>query len=153
MTPVGTRGSYREDEVSFQLSSWARRDGRGRNSSPNAGWNLRDGSTLSPAASWTSNARVEVFSAEEQERYLPICPEFIIEVRSKSDSVKMLRAKMETWIENGAQLAWMIDPFARTVSVYRPGQTPQELASPIEVYGEGPVSGFTLETDQLWAAS
>lgn len=59
---------------------------------------------------------------------------------------------METWIENGAQLAWMIDPFARTVTVYRPGLAPAELAEPAEVHGEGPVTGFILKTEKLWAA-
>ncbi len=153
MTPVGNEGGLRELRVAARLMKWADEDGRGEANGPNAGWNLPDGSTLSPDASWASFALTDRFSAEEQERYLPVCPEFIIEVRSKSDSVTTLRAKMETWLENGAQLAWMIDPFARTVTIYRPGQSPQQLAEPMQVHGEGLVTGFTLDTDKLWAAS
>ena len=153
MTPVGTEGGARELRVARELSFWADEDGRGEGNGPNAGWNLPDGSTLSPDASWTSFASMARFTADERERFLPLCPEFIVEVRSKSDSVKVLRAKMQTWIDNGAQLAWMIDPFARTVSIYRPDREPEELAEPAEVLGEGPVHGFRLVTEKLWAAS
>ena len=96
MTPVGRRGGKRKEEVSFQLGLWTREDGRGEPDGPNTGWNLPDSSTLSPDASWTSHMRIARFTADEQERYLPLCPEFIIEVRSKSDSPSLLRAKMLT---------------------------------------------------------
>ncbi len=152
MTPVGRRGSRREMRVFMDLDTWARADGRGEVDGPYTGWNLPDGSTLSPDASWIDVRRVNRFSDEEQERYLPLCPDFVIEVRSRSDSAKALRGKMESWIENGAQLAWMIDPFARKVTVYRPGQETEELAEPAAVQGEGPVAGFVLTTEKLWAA-
>lgn len=151
MTPVTTQGGFREDEVSFQLGSWARQNGGGRTSSSSTGFNLQDGSTLSPDTAWTSNSRLEPFKDDEQERYLPVCPEFVIEVRSKSDSLTILRGKMQSWLENGALLAWLIDPFSRTVTVYRPGRDPEELSQPAEVHGEGPVDGFVLITEKLWA--
>jgi len=151
MTPVGKSGGKREEQVSFQLALWADEDDRGESNGPNAGWNLPDGSTLSPDACWTSSSRISQFTAAEQERFLPLCPDFIIEVRSKSDSASLLRAKMRTWTENGAELAWMIDPFERTVTVYRSGAEPEVLQQPETVHGEGAVTGFLLSTARLWA--
>ncbi len=151
MTPVGRSGGQREGKVFYQLENWAKLGGRGECDGSNTGWNLPDGSTLSPDASWTSTERIAAFSADEQERYLPLCPEFIVEVRSKSDSPSLLFAKMQTWIENGAQLAWMIDPYARTVTVFRPGREPEVLQKPDSVHGEGPVDGFALTMQEIWA--
>ncbi len=151
MTPVGMEGGDREQEVSYQLRAWKRQTRRGRANGPNAGWNLPDGSTLSPDACWTSNEHLDAFTKEQRERFVPLCPEFIIEVRSKSDSPFLLFAKMQTWMENGAQLAWMIDPYARTVTVFRTGREPEMLHSPNSVQGEGPVEGFTLTLQEIWA--
>ena len=152
MTPVGKQGGKREARVVTELMVWADQDGRGEANGPNAGWNLPDGSTLSPDASWTSTERVSHFTSEQQERYLPICPEFIIEVRSKSDSPSVLRAKMEAWISNGAQLAWMIDPYAATLTIYRPGRDSVTFDRPDSVEADEPVAGFRLTTSKLWAA-
>ena len=151
MTPVGKEGGKRELRVAAQLMRWADEDGTGEANGPNAGWNLADGSTLSPDASWTRSERVRAFSNDQQERFLPICPDFVIEVRSLSDSGPILRAKMQAWIANGAQLAWMIDPYAATVTIYRPGREPEMLQRPDSVEAEAPVAGFRLTTSNLWA--
>ena len=151
MTPVGTEGGIREARVVAQLLVWADQEGSGEANGPNAGWNLPDGSTLSPDASWTAFSRMAEFNAEERERFLPICPDFVVEVRSKSDSVGVLRAKMATWIANGARLAWMIDPYAATVTIYRPEREPEVLDRPSFVDAEEPVAGFRLTTSNLWA--
>ena len=151
MTPVGTEGGKRELRVGMQLMAWADEDGTGEANGPNAGWNLPDGSTFSPDACWTRLDRVEQFSNFERERYLPLCPDFVIEVRSQSDSLKVLQAKMETWIANGARLAWMLDPYAATLTVYRPDRAPEVLLRPEVVEAEEPVAGFRLTTSQLRA--
>lgn len=151
MTPVGTEGGRRELRVGMQLMAWADEDGSGEANGPNAGWNLPDGSTLSPDACWTSYERMAGFSAAERERFLPLCPDFIIEVRSKSDSLRVLQSKMQTWIDNGAQLAWMIDPYAATLTIYRPDREPQVLDRPDFVEAKAPVAGFRLTTSNLWA--
>ncbi len=148
MTPVGNEGGVRESGVVAQL---VYSDGSGQANGPNAGWNLPDGSTLSPDASWLAHSRLAAFTSEEKERYLPLCPDFIVEVRSRSDSKRMLQAKMQTWMDNGALLAWMIDPFDATVTVYRPSHEPETLERPDAVAGEGPVAGFRLTTSALWA--
>ena len=151
MTPVGTEGGVRESRIVARLVVWAEDDGRGEANGPNAGWNLPDGSTLSPDASWTTYDRMANFTAADRERYLPLCPDFIIEVRSKSDSLRVLQAKMDTWMSNGAQLAWMIDPYAATLTIYRPGTKPEVLERPDSVAAEAPVAGFRLTTSNLWA--
>ncbi len=151
MTPVGNQGGVREAKVVAQLVLWAESEGTGQANGPNAGWNLPDGSTLSPDASWILSSRLASFSSEEQERYLPLCPDFVIEVRSRTDSKAMLQTKMETWIANGAQLAWMIDPYEATVTIYRSINEPQVLIRPEFLAGEAPVGGFRLNTNGLWA--
>jgi Uma2 family endonuclease len=81
MTPAGNRSDEREADLVTDLKIWARADGRGRVNGPNAGWNLADGSTRSPDASWTSNEQLDRFTSKEREKFLPICPEFVAEVR------------------------------------------------------------------------
>lgn len=151
MTPVGTEGGIRELRVGMQLMEWADEDGRGEANGANAGWNLPDGSTLSPDACWTSTDRVVGFDKDQRERFLPLCPDFVVEVRSRRDNLKILHAKMQTWLENGAKLAWMFDPYKATVTIYRADQEPELLTRPEFVYGEGPVAGFRLTTAKLWA--
>ena len=153
MTPVGRDGGQRELRVASALMFWADADGRGEANGSNAGWNLPDGSTLSPDACWTDKRRTAAFTPEQTERYLPICPDFIVEVRSQSDSLKPLKAKMEAWIVNGAQLAWMIDPYAATLTIYRPDREPEVLEKPDFVEAGEPVAGFRLTTANLWAKS
>jgi Uma2 family endonuclease len=151
MTPVGTEGGKRELRVAAQLMLWADQEGSGEANGPNAGWNLPDGSTLSPDASWIALDRIAGFSADERELFLPVCPDFIIEVRSKSDSLTILSAKMQTWLANGAQLAWMIDPYAATLTIYRSHREPAVLERPDVVDATAPVAGFRLTTSNLWA--
>ena len=151
MTPAGRRGDWREKELAVALDSWAQADGRGEANGANAGWNLSDGSTLSPDASWTASERLARFSDEEQERFLPICPDFVAEIRSRSDSITDLQEKMERWIANGARLAWLIDPFTRTAYIYQPGRPAEALHAPAVLEGEGPLAGFRLEMARFWA--
>jgi Uma2 family endonuclease len=150
MTPAGNRGDERELDLATELRLWARAHGRGRVNGAKAGWNLPDGSTKSPDASWTSEEQLARFSVEEQEKFLPTCPEFIAEMRSLSDSIAVLQEKMELWMANGAQLGWLIDPHSATVSIYRPGQQPETLHKPEVLEGEGPIAGFRLEMERFW---
>jgi len=150
MTPVGRRGGRRELSLAFELDNWAKSDGRGEVDGSNTGWNLPDGWTLSPDASWTSKERLDRFSAEEQEKFLPICPDFVAEVRSQSDALSAAKEKMERWMANGAQLGWLIDPYSATAYIYRPGQLPETLHKPEILAGEGPIAGFRLEMSPIW---
>ncbi len=150
MTPAGYFGGRRETFVSRELDFWAEEDGSGEANGANAGFNLPDGSTLSPDACWVSRERLSGFTADELERYLPVCPEFVVEILSASDSLRVLQAKMEVWIANGAQLAWMIDPYGETITIYRPGVPPEVLQKPDSIEADAPVAGFRLTTSRLW---
>ena len=150
MTPSGYRNNRREAYVVHELFAWAEADGRGEVVSPNAGFNLPDGSTLSPDAGWVESSRLATLSEREQERFLPFAPDFLIEILSPSDSLPELDAKMEQWIANGVRLAWRIDPFGGTVAIYAPGSVPVVLTRPELVEGTEPVAGFRLKMARVW---
>jgi len=83
-------------------------------------------------------------------RYWPVCPNFVIELRSQSDRVRVLREKMDEWLANGAQLGWLIDPDIRTIEIYRPGLEAETRAGASSIAGEGPVAGFVLDLGPVW---
>ena len=150
MTPLHSDGGAVEGEVYRALGNWASDDGRGKAFGPNAGFTLMDTSVRAPDASWISLIRWNALTRDQQQSYAPICPEFIIEVRSKSDRLPTLEAKMEMWIANGAELAWLIDPERHAIAIYRPGETPELLHNPTSVQGTGPVAGFELILSRIW---
>src|SRR6516165_4120414 len=120
--PAGIEGSYRSGGAFSQLARWAGKDGRGKAFDASAGFMVADGACLSPDAAWVSNAALARLSLEERREFAHLCPEFVIEVISPTDRVKPAMAKMEQWIENGAQLGWLIDGDNQTVYVYRKGR-------------------------------
>lgn len=152
MTPVGGIGGGNEMLVSFELMGWARQDETGKAFSPSTGFNLPDGSCLSPDASWLSYSRWNALSLEQKAGYPPLCPDFVIEVRSRSDTRKLVEAKMQLWLENGAKLAWLIDPQQETVTIYTPLHDPETLEKPEMVLGTDPVAGFELHCSEIWAS-
>jgi Uma2 family endonuclease len=151
MTPGGFENNYREAYVVHALFAWAEADGRGHAVSSNAGFNLPDGSTLSPDAAWVANSRLAALTAEARERFLPFAPDFLVEILSASDSMPELDRKMEQWIANGAELAWRIDPYGGTVAIYAAGQALVILDHPDFVDGSGPATGFKLSMKRVWA--
>lgn len=150
MTPVGYTGSQNELYIAASLLHWAEEDGKGSAAGPNAGFNLPDGSCLAPDAAWTSLERIDALTDKQRAGYPPLCPEFIIEVRSRTDSRRLLEAKMQLWLDNGAQLAWLVDPLDASVTVYHPGEEPVTLSRPDVLRGEAPVDGFELKCERLW---
>ena len=150
MSPVGFEGGQRELFAGARLLEWAERHG-GFCTSSNGGFTVPDGSVRSPDASWVSQARIDALTDAEKNGFAPVCPEFLIEILSESDSRRKLEDKMEMWIANGAQLAWMIDPFAADVTICQPGQAPQRLDRPDWIEAKTVISGFRLETSRLWA--
>jgi Uma2 family endonuclease len=148
--PAGFESSYREGEVFLELAKWAKRDGRGKAVPSSVQFILPDTSALSPDAAWVSNKALQRFSRQQKEGFLPLCPEFVVEVRSKSDRLPRAKAKMEQWIANGVRLAWLIDGNARTVHVYRKAQAPETLRGIEELRGDGPVEGFVLQLRSIW---
>lgn len=150
MPPAGIESGNRNFEIGVELGNWARRDGRGKGFDSSTGFELPNGATRSPDAAWVSKERLASLSPAQKRVFAPICPEFVIEIQSPSDSLPELKRKMSEWIDNGAQLGWLIQPDARQVFVYRPGRNPELLVNPARVEGEGPVAGFTLDLTGIW---
>ena len=150
MSPMGLDGGQREMFVMAKLYNWTEKDG-GVCVACDTGFTLEDSSVRCPDASWISEARVNALKDEQRRRFPPFCPEFLIEILSESDRRSSLEAKMEMWLANGAQLAWMIDPFAATLSIYQPGKPVEVLTRPDWVEADSVVPGFRLETARLWA--
>jgi Uma2 family endonuclease len=148
--PAGGESDNRNFEVIIDLGNWARQDGRGKGFGPSVQFFLPDGSGLSPDAAWVSKDSLNRLMKPQLKKFLPLTPEFVIEVLSPSDSLKEAKAKMEVWIKNGVQLAWLIDGDAQTVYIYRrkhPVKTRRHLK---ELAGEGPVAGFVLNLTRIW---
>lgn len=151
MPPTYSEGSYRNGEVCGQLREWARAGCRGRAFDASCGFVLPNGARRSPDAAWVSMERIAALPAEHRHGFFHLAPEFLIELRSATDRLKKLQKKMEEWIANGTQLAWLIDPEERVVWIYRPEQPPERLENPERVTGEGPGAGFVLELAEVWA--
>jgi Uma2 family endonuclease len=149
MTPVGLQSGRRETFIARELDYWAEEQG-GFAVGANVGFNLPDGSTLAPDAAWLSDTQWGSLTPEQREKFPPVCPEFIVEVLSANDSPPVLRAKMEVWLANGALLAWMVDPYRETITIYRPGVLPEVLQKPDSIEADAPVAGFRLTTSRLW---
>jgi Uma2 family endonuclease len=149
MSPVGSKGGHLEFSIAGELYLWIREHG-GLAFSSSSGFTLPDSSVRSADVAWIAESRWNGLSEGQQSRYAAICPDFVIEILSESDRRATLEAKMEMWIANGAQLAWMIDPFAATVSVYRPDAAVEILERPEWVEAGEPVVGFRLAMAKVW---
>jgi Uma2 family endonuclease len=150
MPGTGFKTGNQNADFTAQLYSWAKRDGRGRVVDSGVEYFLPSGAARSPDASWVPRSRLAKVTPEQKKRFLRLCPDFVVELRSPSDGLKNLQAKMREWMDNGAKLGWLIDPEARTVYIYRPDQTTERLIDPQRVEGEPPVEGFVLEMADIW---
>ena len=126
------------------------RDGTGHAFDSSAGFDLPDGSNRSPDAAWISKARLDQLTPEQKDEYFEICPDFVAEIRSKSDRLPQLQAKMQGYMANGAELSWLIDPLERRVSIYRRGQPVLVLEAPATVGGDPVLPGFVVEPGTIW---
>jgi Uma2 family endonuclease len=147
--PTGGWTSNGNQEITRQLGNWWATHELGRVFDSSGGFRLPDGSTLSSDASHVSEERLRALPKDALRGFPPVCPDFVIELRSESDPIQELKNKMADWIANGAQLAWLIDPWERQVTVYRPGGTAQPVTGSY-VVGEGPVRGFVLDLARVW---
>jgi len=150
MPPASSESGYRSLDAAAQLRDWARKDGRGRAFESSAGFRLVDGSILSPDAAWVSKEAIRRLPEQHRKGFLPLCPEFVIEVLSPSDSLKEAQEKMKSWIANGAKLGWLIDADHRTVYIYREHRRTTVQRNAAELAGQGPVAGFVLKLDDIW---
>ena len=150
MPPAGSESSRKSGEVHGQLWLWNRGRQLGHVYESSAGFTLPDGSVRSPDAAWLSKAAFAQLTEAQRERFPPVCPEFVVEVRSPSDGLPTLRRKMEMYLANGVQLGFLLDPTAGTATVYRPGQAPEEISSfDGKLSGEHVLPGFELDLAPL----
>jgi len=150
MSPAGGGASNKNSQINYQLMRWVEETSSGVAFDSSGGFRLPDGSLRNPDGAWTTWDRWNALSEDQQQKFLPICPEFVIELRSPGDRLAPLQEKMHLWIQNGAQLAWLIDPSRKTVEIYRPGREVEVLEGGSVVQGDGPVAGFVLELARIW---
>lgn len=150
MPPTGWETGDKNSEINLQLRLWAKKDKRGKVGESSTGFKLPNGATVSPDASWVLKERIEKFTPEQREKFLPLCPDFVLELRSASDSLKSSQKKMEEYIENGARLGWLIDPKNKRVHVYRANGEIEILENPTGVSGEDVLDGFELDSTEIW---
>lgn len=150
MPPTGGETSNRNAELTMQVGIWTRRDGTGVAFESNGGFILSNGAMRSPDASWVRRERLTNLSAEQKQRFLPLCPDFVVELRSPTDSLAALQAKMQEYLENGARLGWLIDPASKQVGIYQPEEDVQILENPQKLPGDPVLRGFVLDLQPIW---
>jgi Uma2 family endonuclease len=149
--PPGGESDYRSLKSAAPLDHWATSDGRGRAFGSSVQFILPNGAALSPDAAWVSNERLAALSKRQRQEFPRLVPEFVIEVLSSSDRLAAAKKKMRLWASNGVDLGWLIDGDNRRVYVYRKTAEPRLVADADRIAGEGPVKGFVLPLDPIWA--
>lgn len=149
--PTGWETGERNCSISGELYLWWRNAGEpGKVFDSSTGFILPNGAIRSPDASWVSGERWQALTSEQKGTFANICPNFVVELRSSSDSLKSLQDKMSEYIDNGAKLAWLIDPQQRRVEIYRAGSAVEVLENPAELSGEAVLPGFVLNLRRVW---
>lgn len=150
MTPTGSETGNREGNIFGPLWVWAEQDGTGLAFTSSTGFKLSIGDK-SPDAAWIKLERWNALSAEQKQKFAPICPDFVVELRSASDNLKPLQEKMQEYMrEPGVQLGWLIDRKNRRVYIYRPGLADECLENPAIVSGDPVLPGFLLNMSKIW---
>jgi Uma2 family endonuclease len=150
MTPAGFESSRRNLELAAELLTWSKADGTGEAVDSSCGFWLPNGAMRGPDAAWIRGDRLATLSAAERKRFLELAPDFVAEIRSPTDRLRILRDKMQEYVDNGVRLAWLIDPIERRVEVYRPGAAPQIHDQPTQVSGDPELPGFVLDLKPIW---
>ncbi|MBH8562326.1 Uma2 family endonuclease [Nostoc sp. CENA67] len=149
MPPTGSDTGRRNVKITTQLDIWNSKSNLGEVFDSSTGFKLPNGAERSPDASWVKIERWNALTPEQQEKFAPICPDLVVELRSASDSLKDLQDKMQEYIENGAQLGWLIDRKNKRVEIYHPGKDVEILDNPTSLSGEDVLPGFVLDLQQI----
>jgi len=150
MPPAFSDTGNRNMKISQQLANWSDQDGSGESFDSSAGFTLPNGATRSPDASWISLQRWNTLNDEQKSSFAPICPDFVIELRSSSDRLSDLQEKMQEYLSNGISLGWLIDRKNRRVYIYRPHREVEILDNPEIVKGDPELLGFELQMAKIW---
>jgi len=150
MSPTGGETGNKNAELTIQLGVWAKQNGTGLIFDSSTGFRLPNGAVRSPDASWMKKSRYESLSKKVREKFIPLCPDFVIELRSLTDPINILKDKMQEYIDSGAQLGFLIDPEGQRVYVYRPDTQVEEMDKPETISGEPVLPGFVLDLREIW---
>jgi Uma2 family endonuclease len=150
MPPTGFETGRRNSRFSRHLDTWAEADGTGIATDSSTLFILPNGAKRSPDAAWVRLERLHTLTKDQREGPLSLCPDFVVELRSPNDRLTDLHEKMREYLDNGAQLGWLIDPFEKQVCVYRSGQPVETLDNPTSVSGDPILPGFVLSLNELW---
>ncbi|UAJ72167.1 Uma2 family endonuclease [Synechocystis sp. PCC 7339] len=149
--PTGSESGNRNARIITQLGVWSEaNENLGEIFDSSAGFKLPNGANRSPDASWVARQRWDALTPAERKTFAPLCPDFVVELSSATDTIKDLREKMEEYMENGAKLGWLIDPQNRRVEIYRPRQAVEVLQNPDTLSGEAVLPGFTLSLKRIF---
>ena len=129
---------------------WAKQDQTGVAFDSSGGFKLPNGATRSPDAAWVKRSRLAALTRDQKQKFLPLCPDFVIELRSPTDNLQATQDKMREYMDNGAQLGWLIDPLTRRVHAYRPQSQPEILEAPDTVSADPFLPGFRLDLQRIW---
>lgn len=150
VTPVGGEGGSWEADLIGDLVYWNRQTQLGKVFSSSTCFKLPNGADRSPDAAWVMSERWNQLTSEQQKRFPPLCPDFVIELRSESDALEPLQQKMQDYISSGAHLGWLVNPQKRQVEIYRANQDKQVLENPKQLSGENVLPGFVFNLSVLW---
>ncbi len=150
MPPTGSLTSERNADLNFQLKAWSRQNNLGKVFDSNGGFRLPNGAKRAPDASWVKIERWNALTPEEQDKFAPLCPDFVVELMSPNDTLAETREKMAEYMANGAQLGWLINRKQRQVEVYHPDKEVEILENPDTVSGEDILPGFVLDLSTIW---
>ena len=150
MSPTGGETGDRNLELGGQVWFWNRQNGLGKAFDSSTGFKLPNGATRSPDVSWIKIERWNALTPEQRKRFLPLCPDFVIELVSESDDLADTQAKMREYIANGLRLGWLINPKSQQVEIYRPNQEIEVLESPTSLSGEDVLPGFILDLQPIF---
>ncbi len=150
MPPTGSETGDHDSEINMQLRIWAKRDGTGKAFASSTGFRLPNGAMRSPDAAWLPCSRWNILSAEQKKKFAPLCPDFVVELRSPTDSLSELQDKLQEYLQNGAEMGLLVDPEQKRVHVYRRGQAIRILEDPKTVPCDPVLPGFTLDLREIW---
>lgn len=150
MPPTGSDTGNRNSDIAGQLWLWNRQTRLGKTFDSSTGFHLPNKADRSPDAAWVSQERWDALTPEQRKGFAPLCPDFVLELRSESDNIELLRAKMKEYMENKARLGWLIDRKNKKVELYRQGQKVEVLDRPLTLSGENVLPGFVLDLTEMW---
>jgi len=151
MPPAGAQTGSSNSNLTYQLEAWSEENSSGVCFDSSAGFTLPNGAIRSPDAAWILRERWDSLTKQQKGSFAPICPDFVVEIRSPSDNLTQLYLKMFEYLENGTALGWLIDPLRRKVYVYMPNKETVVLDNPASVSGDPLLPGFKLHLARLWS--